>query len=64
MEELKKLVREIGFKISVRYSFSISYRSLKSDIKNEQTIDTTYTNNAKSMLGYIYHASFWTATKI
>lgn len=32
--------------------------------QNERTIDTTYTNNAQSMLGYVYHASFWTATKI
>ena len=32
--------------------------------QNERTIDTTYTNNAQSMLGYVYHAAFWTATKI
>ncbi|PPQ96317.1 hypothetical protein CVT26_005680 [Gymnopilus dilepis] len=34
------------------------------EISNERTIDTTYTNNAQSMLGYVYNASFWTATKI
>ncbi|KAH9996103.1 N2227-domain-containing protein [Russula vinacea] len=33
------------------------------EIKNERTIDTTYVNNKESMLGYIYHAAFWTATK-
>jgi carnosine N-methyltransferase len=31
--------------------------------QNERTIDTTYTNNSQSMLGYVYHAAFWTATK-
>ena len=30
----------------------------------QTSIDTTYTNNAQSMLGYVYHAAFWTATKI
>ncbi|KAI0772899.1 N2227-domain-containing protein [Trametes elegans] len=34
------------------------------EISNERTIDTTYTNNAQSMLGYVYHAAFWTAKKI
>ncbi|KAF7335718.1 N2227-domain-containing protein [Mycena venus] len=33
-------------------------------IENERTIDTTYTNNAQGMLGYVYHAAFWTATKM
>ncbi|TFK28276.1 N2227-domain-containing protein [Coprinopsis marcescibilis] len=33
------------------------------DLSNTRTIDTTYTNNADSMLGYVYHAAFWTATK-
>jgi hypothetical protein len=27
-------------------------------------MQTTYTNNARSMLGYRYDAAFWTATKI
>ncbi|KAF8909806.1 N2227-like protein-domain-containing protein [Gymnopilus junonius] len=39
-------------------------REVGFEISNERTIDTTYTNNAQSMLGYVYHASFWTATKI
>jgi len=33
-------------------------------LSNERIIDTTYTNNAESMLGYVYHTSFWTATKL
>ncbi|KAJ7852827.1 N2227-like protein-domain-containing protein [Mycena olivaceomarginata] len=33
-------------------------------IGNEHTIDTTYTSNAQGMLGYVYHAAFWTATKV
>jgi len=33
------------------------------EIKNVRTIDTTYVNNKDSMLGYIYHAAFWTATR-
>ncbi|KAJ7190581.1 N2227-domain-containing protein [Mycena pura] len=32
-------------------------------IENERTVDTTYTNNRESMLGYVYRAAFWTATK-
>ncbi|KAI0372549.1 N2227-domain-containing protein [Pilatotrama ljubarskyi] len=39
-------------------------RHIGFEISNERTIDTTYTNNAQSMLGYVYHAAFWTATKI
>ncbi|KIM41212.1 hypothetical protein M413DRAFT_27609 [Hebeloma cylindrosporum] len=39
-------------------------RTVGFEISNERTIDTTYTNNAQSMLGYVYHASFFTATKI
>ncbi|PPQ79034.1 hypothetical protein CVT25_002343 [Psilocybe cyanescens] len=39
-------------------------RRIGFEISNETTIDTTYTNNAQSMLGYVYHAAFWTATKI
>ncbi|KAJ7763152.1 N2227-domain-containing protein [Mycena maculata] len=33
-------------------------------ITDERTIDTTYTSNAQGMLGYVYHAAFWTATKV
>ena len=32
-------------------------------LQDHKEIDTTYTNNAESMLGYVYHAQFWTATK-
>ncbi|KAF8953329.1 N2227-domain-containing protein [Flammula alnicola] len=39
-------------------------RTIGFEISNETTIPTTYTNNAQSMLGYVYNASFWTATKI
>ncbi|KAI0672280.1 N2227-domain-containing protein [Trametes maxima] len=39
-------------------------RKIGFEISNERTIDTTYTNNAESMLGYVYHAAFWTATKV
>ncbi|KAL1745155.1 N2227-like protein-domain-containing protein [Schizophyllum fasciatum] len=38
-------------------------RAIGFDISNERMIDTTYTNNARAMLGYTYHAAFWTATK-
>ncbi|KAM6501500.1 N2227 domain containing protein [Amanita muscaria] len=33
------------------------------ELSNERTINATYTNNAQSMMGYTYHAAFWTATK-
>jgi len=33
------------------------------EIKNERRVDTNYVNNKDSMLGYVYHAAFWTATK-
>ncbi|KDQ56529.1 hypothetical protein JAAARDRAFT_194531 [Jaapia argillacea MUCL 33604] len=33
------------------------------EISNEKTISTTYVNNKESMLGYVYEAAFWTATK-
>ncbi|KAG5651466.1 hypothetical protein H0H81_008551 [Sphagnurus paluster] len=39
-------------------------REIGFEISNEKTIDTTYTANAEGMLGYIYHAAFWTATKL
>ncbi|CAK5270825.1 unnamed protein product [Mycena citricolor] len=51
LEEVKELARAIGFDISF------------CGAENERTIDTTYTNNARGMLGYVYHAAFWTATK-
>ncbi|KAJ7352117.1 N2227-domain-containing protein [Mycena albidolilacea] len=39
-------------------------RAIGFRISNEHTIDTTYTSNAQGMLGYVYHAAFWTATKV
>ncbi|KAI0752760.1 N2227-domain-containing protein [Daedaleopsis nitida] len=39
-------------------------RKVGFELSNERTVDTTYTNNAQSMLGYVYHAAFWTATKV
>ncbi|CAE6418216.1 unnamed protein product [Rhizoctonia solani] len=38
-------------------------RKIGFEIYNERTIPTTYTGNSESMLGYVYQASFWTATK-
>ncbi|KAK0460511.1 N2227-like protein-domain-containing protein [Desarmillaria tabescens] len=39
-------------------------RTIGFELRNESTVDTTYTNNSEGMLGYVYHAAFWTATKI
>ncbi|KAB5592962.1 hypothetical protein CTheo_3597 [Ceratobasidium theobromae] len=39
-------------------------RKIGFEIFNERTIATTYTGNSESMLGYVYQASFWTATKV
>ncbi|KAF8153322.1 N2227-like protein-domain-containing protein [Crassisporium funariophilum] len=39
-------------------------RKIGFELSNERTIDTTYTSNSQAMLGYIYHAAFWTATKV
>ncbi|KAJ6621039.1 N2227-domain-containing protein [Mycena sp. CBHHK59/15] len=39
-------------------------RAIGFQISNEHTIDTTYTSNSQGMLGYVYHAAFWTATKL
>jgi len=33
------------------------------EIQDEKTIDTTYTNNIQSMLGYTYHSAMWAAVK-
>ncbi|KAI0062566.1 N2227-domain-containing protein [Artomyces pyxidatus] len=38
-------------------------RQIGFEIKNERTVDTTYVNNPDGLLGYVYHAAFWTATK-
>ena len=65
LEEVKTLARSIGFEISVRFLCSDHIRNiLIVSPQNEAIIPTTYTNNAQSMLGYVYNASFWTATKI
>ena len=73
LDEVKALARKIGFEISVSPSkwpptppiSPFSRLDLHTCVaQNERTIDTTYTNNAQSMLGYVYHAAFWTATKI
>lgn len=39
-------------------------RTIGFELSNERSIDTTYTSNSEGMLGYIYHAAFWTATKL
>ncbi|KZT26103.1 N2227-domain-containing protein [Neolentinus lepideus HHB14362 ss-1] len=33
------------------------------ELHNERTVETTYVNHKQSMLGYVYHAAFWCATK-
>ncbi|KZP20355.1 N2227-domain-containing protein [Athelia psychrophila] len=38
-------------------------RQIGFELSKEKTIDTSYTSNAQSMLGYMYHAEFWVATK-
>ncbi|KAF9817374.1 hypothetical protein IEO21_03515 [Rhodonia placenta] len=38
-------------------------RKIGFQVTHERSIGTTYTNNAQSMLGYVYHAAFWRATK-
>jgi len=38
-------------------------REIGFELSNERTIDTTYTSNSQSMLGYVYNAAFWVATK-
>jgi len=39
-------------------------RAIGFELSNERSIDTTYTNNSQGMLGYVYQAAFWTATKM
>ncbi|KAG7445355.1 N2227-domain-containing protein [Guyanagaster necrorhizus] len=64
LEEVKALARTIGFELRVK-QLVLSFIRVYSDFEqNESTVDTTYTNNSEGMLGYIYHAAFWTATKI
>ncbi|GJJ14703.1 hypothetical protein Clacol_008970 [Clathrus columnatus] len=38
-------------------------RKIGFDIQQERVIETSYTSDQKSMLGYIYKAEFWVATK-
>jgi len=38
-------------------------RDIGFELSKERTIETTYTSNAQGMLGYVYHAEFWVATK-
>jgi len=38
-------------------------RSIGFEISEVKTINSPYTSNKDSMLGYAYHAAFWTATK-
>jgi len=64
LEEVQTLAGHIGFEIKVGISISVAhFSSWFTPEQNVRTIDTTYVNNKDSMLGYIYHAAFWTATK-
>jgi len=38
-------------------------RDIGFELSKERSIDTTYTSNSEGMLGYVYHAEFWVATK-
>ncbi|KAG9101408.1 hypothetical protein FRC06_003049 [Ceratobasidium sp. 370] len=64
LEQVKDLARQIGFEISASRVTCFPVVVLFTLLQNERTIPTTYTGNAESMLGYVYQASFWTATKI
>lgn len=33
-------------------------------VQKERTVVTTYTSDSSSMLGYVYRAEFWVATKM
>ncbi|KAL4061973.1 N2227-like protein-domain-containing protein [Scleroderma yunnanense] len=39
-------------------------RKIGFELHDERTIETTYSSNEESMLGYVYHAAFWQATKV
>ncbi|KAI0791475.1 N2227-like protein-domain-containing protein [Irpex lacteus] len=45
-------------------SIELSLDELKTLARNMERDRTTYTNNAQSMLGYVYHTAFFTATKV
>ena len=66
LDEVKALARKIGFELSVSVSATpppCTWTSYGFP-QNETTIDTTYASNSQGMLGYVYHAAFWTATKL
>ncbi|KAF8625858.1 hypothetical protein AX17_006754 [Amanita inopinata Kibby_2008] len=54
---------ELSIELSLEQVKALA-RKIGFELSNERTIDTTYTNNAQSMIGYTYHAAFWTATKV
>jgi len=39
-------------------------RAIGFRLSDERTIETSYTSNDQSMLGYVYKAAFWKATKM
>ncbi|KAI5996047.1 N2227-domain-containing protein [Pisolithus marmoratus] len=39
-------------------------RTIGFKLYDERTIDTSYSSNDQSMLGYVYHAAFWKAVKV
>jgi len=56
------LAHRIGFDIKVIRQTILSDAILTKN-QNEKIVNTTYVNNKDAMLGYMYHAAFWTATK-
>lgn len=57
LEELRTLLPKCGFTLDVRVVLPV-LNTLNSP-QEEKMIDTTYTNNSKSMLQYTYKACFW-----
>ncbi|KAG6331016.1 hypothetical protein ID866_8071 [Astraeus odoratus] len=39
-------------------------RKIGFELHDERTIETSYSSNEESMLGYVYQAAFWKATKV
>ncbi|KAG8216200.1 putative carnosine N-methyltransferase [Butyriboletus roseoflavus] len=63
-EEVKALARKIGFRLSSAIAQWVCIGPTNVDrLQDERTIETSYTSNDQSMLGYIYKAAFWKATK-
>lgn len=59
------------FENSDEVSIEVSLEEVKSlateigfVISDETTIETSYVGDDRSMLGYVYRAAFWTATKV